>query len=236
MTILELEQVLRAWLDYHPFPETWAGRLQRLGAESGPAPFRHVVCEVCEGHGRLRNKRICHGCKGMGEFDVDAYVGALLGVSSNPVDHFLPKPWKDRARTGDEVLDALDLCEERREELECGLAVSAAMRQLEPAGLRWLLVWTYVLAGQLPTHQCLRALSMLHGLIDPGVPVPMRLLDDRAKKEMLLARAKGKSADRFARAERDREIRRLCAMESQQAVAERFGLDKSRVSRIVNAA
>lgn len=78
MTREELEALLRSWHDYFPLPTTWTGDLQRRAAKPGPAPFRKVKCEMCEGRGRLQGGWVCKPCKGRGSFSIDDYTGEVV--------------------------------------------------------------------------------------------------------------------------------------------------------------
>jgi hypothetical protein len=66
--------LLQAWLDYFPWPETWTGELQRRATSAGPAPFRTVQCDECDGRGKTRSGWTCTTCMGKGRYDIDDYT------------------------------------------------------------------------------------------------------------------------------------------------------------------
>jgi DnaJ-class molecular chaperone len=70
----EVVALLKSWLDYFPWPETWTGELQRRAGNRGPAPFRRVKCAECDGRGKTRAGWMCSTCKGKGSYDVDDYT------------------------------------------------------------------------------------------------------------------------------------------------------------------
>lgn len=83
--------LLQAWLDYFPWPETWTGELQRRATNAGPAPFRRVVCEECEGRGKTRSGWMCSTCKGRGRYDVDDYTLEIVDSTITPFAQLLQR-------------------------------------------------------------------------------------------------------------------------------------------------
>lgn len=81
--------LLQAWLDYFPWPETWTGELQRRATNAGPAPFRRVVCEECQGRGKTRSGWTCSTCKGRGRYDVDDYTLEIVDSTITPFRELL---------------------------------------------------------------------------------------------------------------------------------------------------
>lgn len=83
--------LLTAWMDYAPWPETWTGELQRKSTSAGPAPFRRVVCEECEGRGKTRSGWMCSTCKGRGRYDVDDYTLEIVDSTITPWSEVLAR-------------------------------------------------------------------------------------------------------------------------------------------------
>ena len=233
MTHDQLVGLLRAYLDFWPWPETWGGRLERTSAEGKPAPFAQaVVCGTCEGTGRLKNKRVCHECKGYGRWNYDPYVGRLFpGMTFRTTETSLRE--REHVSQGDHLLDALASQHERRDTLLCYRQVGLAMDRLQP-GLRALIVWTYVLTGQPVTVQSERGIDTLLELLPVSLHVPGEIRVAETNRLLALGRAKGSKADRKAQAARDAEIRRERGNGAKlHELAERWALNKSSVSRIV---
>lgn len=82
--------LLRGWMDYFPFPETWTSELQRRGAKPGPGPMRkNVVCQECEGRGKTRSGWMCSTCKGQGVYDFDTYTSEPVASQETPMCELL---------------------------------------------------------------------------------------------------------------------------------------------------
>lgn len=286
--------LLQAWLDYFPWPETWTGELQRRSTNAGPAPFRRVVCDECQGRGKTRSGWTCSTCKGRGRYDVDDYTLEIVDSTITPFSELLQRfvncascagwgrlsadsntrptndhpicdecfgtgkvpapftgvfradlPGQEKERTGDRQIDQLDRGHEKRDD------VAIYRDHLVPAletlkGLdrqaHFLVEWVWVLGAQTP--QSLPgpgAVQLVRGTVAIEAALPDRFEKQlpgeiRAQfdhRQASLARAKGKSADRFAQAARDDEIRRLHHRGATlDELAKRFSLDKSRISRI----
>lgn len=289
--------LLSAWLDYFPWPETWTGELQRKSTSAGPAPFRRVVCEECDGRGKTRSGWMCSTCKGRGRYDVDDYtleiVDSTITAWSELLQRFVncsrcggwgrmsadanarpsnEHPFCDECNgtgkvpglfggvvradlgvsstelTGDATVDALDRGHERRDDLAIYVDLKHALDALKPLDSQghFLVEWVWVMGAQTPESLPPPATVRLVN----GTRAIEAVLPDRFEKQLpgeiraqfehrqaSLVRAKGKSADKFAQAKRDEEIRRLHHRgASLDDLAARFHLDKSRISRITRAA
>jgi hypothetical protein len=165
-------------------------------------------------------RRLCERCEGSGR------VPALL---SGRVSGFRD----DRARSGDRVLDALQAQHDRRDQGACYRAVAVGLDEL-PSGLRALIVFTYVLEGQPATGQAERGVDRLLGLLPETLRAPRWLDAMSARQKQALASAKGRGANGRAQAARNRELhRRREQGATLSELAAEYGLDASRVSRIV---
>src|SRR5581483_8789584 len=146
-------------------------------------------------------------------------------------------------RQEDPALDALTRGYEKRGDLEIyrDYLVPALkhLQTLDRYG-HFLVEWVWILGAQTPESLPMKGTVRLiraTRTIEAGLPDPLRLPGEiRAQVEhwqASLVRAKGKSADRFAQRARDEEIRRLHHRgASLSELAQRFDLDKSRISRI----
>jgi len=231
----QLQATLEGWLDFHPWPRTFSGDLQAQAASQRPVGFSgRVVCRACKGRGRLDNKRACHDCRGQGGWEYDPYVGKLFPGEGGPAPEARPR-LRERESTGDATLDALAEQHERRDRTRAAGAIIQALSVLHP-GTRALLLWTYVLAGQPPTAQAEQALDALAELV-ADVRAPGWVLAREETRKLTLAAAKGKRAARNVQAQRNASIRRERQEgASVQELAQRYGLDKSRISQITRAA
>jgi hypothetical protein len=205
---------------------------------------RFVNCPSCGGWGRLSadsNSRptndhaICDECLGTGKVPAP-FTGIIRADIDRP----------ERPRQEDATLDALDRGQEKRDELRIYrdhlLPALAELATLDRYG-HFLVEWVWVMGAQSPeslpaagTVRLVNATRTLTAAMPAGFEekLPPEI---RAQVEHRLAsmvRAKGKSADRFAQAARDDEIRRLHHRGATlEDLAARFTLDKSRISRIV---
>jgi hypothetical protein len=179
------------------------------------------VCDVCDGTGRVP-----------GPFT--GVVRAELATVS-------------RERSGDRVLDALANGHERRDDQQVyrnHLAPAMTVLKREDPFGHFLVGWVWIAGHQEPRQlerveqiRLVRATTRLERSLPDPIRLPGEIRQQHANRQRALAAAKGKKADRYAQAERDREIRRLRAQGLTLAeIAARFGLDKSRVSRITAAA
>lgn len=81
--------LLEGWLDYFPYPEVWTGSLERRSAIPGPAPSRQVVCDRCEGKGKLPGNWPCDTCQGRGRLSIDAYTGQPVATAETTMTQLL---------------------------------------------------------------------------------------------------------------------------------------------------
>lgn len=221
---------------------SWAQVLQRF-----------VNCPSCGGWGRLSadsNSRprdkgedphpICDECQGTGRVPAP-FTGVFRVELEGQVV---------RERQGDRDLDLLADGHERRDDLAIYrdhlLPALHNLRDLDRYG-HFLVEWVWILGAQspesLPARGTVRLVDATR-TIEAVLPdrferqLPGEIRAQVAHRQASLVRAKGKSADRFAQRRRDEEIRRLHATGgySLDELARKFGLDKSRVSRITRAA
>lgn len=286
--------LLQAWLDYFPWPETWTGELQRKSTSAGPAPFRRVVCEECEGRGKTRSGWMCSTCKGRGRYDVDDYTLEIVDSTITPWSELLQRfvncstcggwgrlsadsnsrpsnehPFCDECNgtgkvpglfggvvradldvaatelTGDATVDALNRGRARRSDLSIYsdhlLPAIRNLKTLDRHG-HFLVQWVWIMGAQTPESLAARGtVRLINGTraIEAVLPdrferkLPGEIRAQHEHRAASLVKAKGKSADKFAQAKRDDEIRRLYHRGATLAeLATRFGLDKSRISRI----
>lgn len=220
--------------------------------DSGITPWsqllaRFVNCDVCGGWGRVSadsNARpsndhpICDQCSGTGK--VPGLFGGIIRADLEG------KP--ERVRQEDGILDALTDGTEKRDEVgiyrDHLIPGLAELKSLDRYGY-FLTEWVWILGAQnpetLPPAGTVRLVSATRTL-EAGMPdgferrLPPEIRAQVEHRQASLVRAKGKSADRFAQAARDAEIRRLHHRgASLDELARRFRLDKSRISRITRA-
>lgn len=214
-----------------------------------------VTCDRCGGTGRSagwtdggrgpdtyakpvawdRDSPVCDECDGTGRIP-----GPFTGVVRADVATVT------RDRSGDRQLDALQQGHERRDDVAVyrdHLAPAYAQLKRDDHAGHFLVGWVWMLQAQQPSQlerpERVRLVAATVALA-AALPDPVRLPGDvRAQwthRQASLAKAKGKKADRYAQRVRDQEIRRLRAQGLTLAeLAARFGLDKSRVSRIAAA-
>lgn len=210
---------------------------------------RFVNCPSCAGWGRLsadsnsrptRDHRVCDECVGTGKV-----AAPFTGVFRADLDDAPTQ----RVRQEDSTLDALARGHERRDELRIYsdhlLPALTNLRQLDRYG-HFLVEWVWVLGAQTPeslppagTVRLVNGTRAVEAVMPDGFErrLPGEVRAQVEHRTASLIRAKGKTADRFAQARRDEEIRRLHHRGATLAeLADRFNLDKSRVSRIVRAA
>jgi hypothetical protein len=79
--------LLNSLLDYHPWPETAQGQLERRQALPGPGPHHRQPCTACNGTGRWRN-RPCQTClnptsgRGRGWVEIDNYTDQPIATEA----------------------------------------------------------------------------------------------------------------------------------------------------------
>lgn len=215
-----------------------------------------VTCDRCGGTGRSagwtdggrgletyakpiawdRDAPVCDWCDGTGRVagPFTGVVRAELAASA-------------RERSGDRVLDALADGHERRDDQAVYRDhLHPAMVELKHADRfgHFLVGWVWVLGQTVPQRleraervRLVRATASLERALPDPIRLPGEIRAQWLNRQRALAAAKGKKADRYAQAERDREIRRQRANGATLSeIAARFGIDRSRVSRITAAA
>lgn len=207
---------------------------------------RFVNCSTCGGWGRLsadsnvrptHDHPICDDCFGTGRVPAP-FTGVFRADLGNP-----PKE-----RQGDAALDQLDRGHEKRDDVtiyrEHLMPALHALKGVDRYG-HFLLEWVWVMGAQTPHSlpeagrvRLVSATRLVAGVLPEPLRVPAEIRAQYDHREASRIRAKGKGADRFAQRARDDEIRRLWNYGkgmSLDALAQRFQLDKSRISRITRA-
>lgn len=220
-------------------------------AERGLVPHtldsfaRFVDCDSCGGWGRMtanpaqkpsKDHPVCERCLGLGK--VPGLAGGPLRFHDETNGH--------GRRYDDADLDALDRGHARRDDLRIYrdrlVPALAELRDRDRYG-HFLIEWVWVLGAQNPQSLPLKGLVALLAAtrsLEAALPdgfersLPAEIRAQADHRNASLARAKGKSADKVARAKRDAEIRRLhqTGEWTLDELARRFDLDKSRISRI----
>jgi hypothetical protein len=228
-------------------------RVERFEPVESPERFREsfrellqrfVNCSTCGGWGRLSadsNARptndhpICDGCFGTGRVPAP-FTGVFRAEEESTL----------KVLSGDRTVDALDRGHEKRDDLDIYrdhlLPALHTLKGLDRYG-HFLVEWVWIMGAQapesLPSERVVRlvyATLAIESVLPDPLKVPGEIRAQHAHRAASLVRAKGKGADKFAQRARDEEIRRLHrGGASLDELAAKYGLDKSRVSRITRA-